>query len=90
MKQFLAYFGLFMGFVATITTTQHLDDYSRTYQKCAQQWQTRIDIAEDKPYLSEQLIEYLETDSLFLGDKSCPKLLKSHAIYVRRALEKNL
>ncbi len=90
MKQFLVYIGLFIGFVATLGGIRYLDNYSKTYQQCAQQWQTKIEMAEDRPYLSEHLLEYLDNNELIQGGKTCPKLLGRHALQVRKALEKNL
>ena len=90
MKQVLVYFGLFAGFVVTMSAVRYIDHYSLTYQQCAQEWQSTIKRAEDSPYLTEQFLEYLEQSNLIRDGKSCPKLLPDHSRYVRAALEKNL
>ena len=90
MKQFLVYFGLFLFFVVVMSAVKSVDHYSLTYKNCAQKWQFDIRSAQNQPYKTEQLLEYLDQSTFNINGAHCPKLLPRHERYVRRELAKNL
>ncbi len=87
MRHLKVYIGLFLLFVGFMSATRHLDAYTVQYAKCAEKWDTSVNLASDQPYLSEKLLENLEGNLMTVQGEKCPALREDHKVIVKIRLE---
>jgi len=89
MKQIVQILGVFLFFVATLSSVKFLESYTSQYQQCAAGWALEVDKLQSRPQLRASLIMKLDQGLLSVDGEDCPDLLPAHRQKIRAKIAAN-